>query len=94
MQIIPQQETPNVVTSFDINRIWQTHPNSPTTTSFTDDSDRLRVQSDNHPKPSQHIMSEREPGGSSTVVDRSFDQTFIYRGGKDVPNPGTRELER
>tara|TARA_Y100000004_G_scaffold192607_1_gene253459 strand:- start:723 stop:4901 length:4179 start_codon:yes stop_codon:yes gene_type:complete len=94
LQIIPQQETPNVVTSFDINRIWQTHPNSPTTTSFTDDSDRLRVQSDNHPKPSQHIMSEREPGGSSTVVDRSFDQTFIYRGGKDVPNPGTRELQR
>ena len=30
LQITPQQETPNVIKSFDINRIWQTHPNSPT----------------------------------------------------------------
>ena len=31
LQIVPEQETPNVVTSFDINRLWQAHPNSPTT---------------------------------------------------------------
>ena len=49
--------------------------------------------SDNHPKPNQTILSEREPGGSDTIVDRSFDQTFIYRGGKDVPNPGTRDFQ-
>ena len=35
LQIIPEQETPNVVTSFDINRIWQSHPNSQTVGSFT-----------------------------------------------------------
>ena len=29
LQIVPEQETPNVVTSFDINRLWQAHPNSP-----------------------------------------------------------------
>ena len=28
-------------------------------------------------------------GGS--LVDRSFNQTYIYRGGKDAPNPNTRE---
>tara|TARA_B100000575_G_scaffold293729_1_gene306106 strand:- start:1564 stop:5739 length:4176 start_codon:yes stop_codon:yes gene_type:complete len=85
LQIFPEQETPNVVTSFDIKRIFQTHPNSPTTATFTDD--RLRIVSDNHPKPSQLFLSERQPGGSDTIVDRSFDQTFIYRGGKDVPHP-------
>lgn len=85
LQIFPEQETPNVVTSFDIRRIFQTHPNSPTTATFTDD--RLRIVSDNHPKPSQLFLSERQPGGSDTIVDRSFDQTFIYRGGKDVPHP-------
>ena len=34
LQIVPEQETPNVVRSFDINRIWQTHPNSPTSGVF------------------------------------------------------------
>ena len=76
LQIIPEQETPNVVTSFDVKRIFQSHPNSPTTAAFTDD--RIRIVSDNHPKPSQHFLTEREPGGSDTIVDRSFDQTFIY----------------
>lgn len=96
LQIVPEQETPNVVRSFDINRIWQTHPNSPTSGVFNlssgEKTDRLRIVSDNHPKPSIHsgIDAERQPGGSSLVVDRSFDQTFIYRGGKDVPNNGTR----
>ena len=49
LKIFPEQETPDVVSSFDINRIWQTHPNSPTTGSFTGTTDRLRIQSDNHP---------------------------------------------
>ena len=102
LQIIPEQETPNVVNSFNINRIWQSHPNSPTTGTFqvtgtgadAVQNDRVRIVSDNHPKPSQFIMAEREPGGSSTVVDRSFDQILIYRGGKDVPNPEDRVPQR
>ena len=100
LKITPLQETPSVVTSFDINRIWQGHPNSPTTGVFStsnagDKIDRLRIQSDNHPKPSMHtgIDVERQPGGNSLIADRSFDQTFIYRGGKDVPNPGTRQIQ-
>ena len=92
LQIIPEQETPNVVNSFNINRIWQTHPNSPTSGAFTGTTDRLRIQSDNHPKPSQLYQTERRPAGSADIVDRTFDQTFVYRGGKDVPNPGTRAL--
>ena len=51
LKIIPEQETPTVVNSFNFNRIWQTHPNSPTTGSFNADTDRLRIVSDNHPKP-------------------------------------------
>ena len=100
LTIVPEQETPNVVTSFDINRIWQSHPNSPLSGTHTMDSetppqktDRLQIVSDNHPKPSQIFSNERQPGGSGDLVDRSFDQTFIYRGGKDVPNPGIREFE-
>ena len=98
LQIVPEQETPNVVTSFDINRLWQTHPNSPTTGTFTisnnDITDRLRLVSDNHPKPTQHFLTERQPGGSTDVVDRSFDHTVVYRGGKDVPYVGTREFQK
>ena len=46
LQIIPEQETPNVVTSFDINRVWQRHPNSPTTGVFSTSTagDRLRLR--------------------------------------------------
>ena len=90
LQIVPLQETPNVINSFNINRIWQNDPNSSTTASFTisgdDVTDRLRILSDNHPKPSNHILNERQPGGSTDVIDRTFDQVFIYRGGKNVPN--------
>ena len=92
LQIIPEQETPNVVTSFDINKVWQSHPNSPTTGTFT--SDRLRLVSDNHPKPTQHFLTERQPGGSTDVLDRSFDHTVIYRGGKDVPYVGLRDFQK
>ena len=97
LQIIPEQETPNVVNSFDFNRIWQGHPNSPTSGTFaldgTTKTDRLTITSDNHPKPSQIYPTEYQPGGSTTLLDRSFNQTFVFRGGKDVPNPGTRELQ-
>ena len=71
LTIVPEQETPNVVTSFDINRIWQSHPNSPLSGTHTMDSgtppqktDRLQIVSDNHPKPSQIFANERQPGGS------------------------------
>ncbi|WLW36919.1 neck protein [Synechococcus phage S-8S29] len=98
LKITPQQDTPTVDNAFDIQRIWQRHPNSLTTGALQvingDLTDRIRIISDNHPKPSQHIMAEREPGGSSTIVDRTFDQTFIYRGGKDVPYSGTRLFQQ
>ena len=97
LQIIPEQETPNVVDSFDFNRIWQRHPNSLTRGSFalngTTKTDRLTIITDNHPKPSQVYVNERQPGGSTEVVDRNFNQEFVFRGGKDVPNPGTREFQ-
>ena len=97
LKITPQQETPNIINSFDINRIWQNHPNSQTTSSFqiqnNDVTDRLRIVSDNHPKPSQNILSEREPGGSNLILDRNFDQVFVYRGGKDVPTQELREVQ-
>ena len=95
LQIVPQDETPNVVTSFDVNRIWQTHPNSPTTGTFgttgspPKKTDRLTIVSDNHPRPTP-LPEERVPGGGP-LVDRTFNQEFIYRGGKDVPNPAARE---
>ena len=95
LQITPEQDTPGVITSFDINRVWQGHPNSPTSGVFATDSngqkvDRLTITSDNHPKPSQLYATERQPGGSGDIVDRTFNQAYIYRGGKDVPNPTTR----
>ena len=92
LSILPTQETPNVVDSFDINRIWQVTPNSNTQASFTVSNgnltDRLTIVSDNHPKPAD-IPGERQPGGGD-LEDRSFNQTFIYRGGKDVPTTDNR----
>ena len=88
LQFFPEQETPNVINSFDVNRIWQDHPNSLISGTFSADTDRLRIQSDNHPKPT-YIQAEAAPGGGP-LIDRSFDQTFIYRGGKDVPHPTVR----
>ena len=100
VQIIPEQETPNVVNSFDFTRIFQRHPNSTTIATFgttgtpVRSTDRLTILSDNHPKPSQIYPTERQSGGSTLILDRTFNQTFVYRGGKDVPNPGTREFQR
>lgn len=97
LQIVPTSETPGVLDSFDINRIWQRHPNSLTRGTFQTagtppvKNDRLRIESDNHPKPTW-TSAEAVPGGGP-LIDRSFDQVFIYRGGKDVPNPGTRAFQ-
>ena len=95
LQITPQQETPNVIKSFDINRIWQTHPNSPTSGVFgisnNVKNDRLTIVSDNHPKPTW-TLAEAAPGGGP-LVDRNFNQTFVYRGGKDVPFVGARSFQ-
>jgi len=95
VSITPLQDTPNVVTSFDVNRIWQSNPNSSTTGSFATDTDRLTIQTDGDPKPS-NITTEnlRVPGGGSTLTDDTFNQQFIYRGGKEVPNPALREFQR
>ena len=95
VSITPLQDTPNVVTSFDINRIWQSNPNSSTTGSFATDTDRLTIQTDGDPKPSNITTTNlRIPGGGSTLTDDTFNQQFIYRGGKEVPNPALREFQR
>ena len=98
LKIVPTSETPNVLDSFDVNRIWQDHPNALTRGTFQTSgtppvkNDRLRIESDNHPKPTW-IFEESEPGGSGNIVDRSFDQVFVYRGGKDVPFQGDRTFQ-
>ena len=92
LAIIPEQDTPDVVSSFNISRIWQSDPNSQTTGTFATDTDRYTVISDNHPKPAD-FGTEREPGGGP-LDDQTFNQTFIYRGGKDVPRFDERPIER
>ena len=95
LSIIPEQDTPNVVSSFDINKLWQSDPNSQTTGSFLvqndDITDRLTITSDNHPKPTDY-GTEREPGGGP-LVDQTFNSQFVYRGGKDVPRTDERPTE-
>ena len=95
LSILPTQDTPSVVSSFDIRRIWQSNNNSITSAAFqtqgTRTTDRLVLVSDNHPKPADYPGGiDRQPGGNSLLSDRTFNQTFIYRGGKDVPFVGTR----
>ena len=97
LSIVPEQDTPNVVPSFDINRVWQSDPNSQTSGTFLIDNgnltDRITITSDNHPKPADH-PGERNPGGGS-LVDQIFNRQFVYRGGKDVPfYGGARQTER
>ena len=95
VSITPLQDTPTVETSFDINRIWQSSPNSTTTGSFATDTDRLTIQTDGDPKPSNITTTNlRVPGGTTTLIDDTFNQQFIYRGGKEVPNPVAREFQR
>ena len=62
LSIVPEQDTPNVVPSFDINRVWQSDPNSQTSGTFLIDNgnltDRITITSDNHPKP-KHGQQKR-----------------------------------
>ena len=97
LQIIPTTDSAGIIDSFDINRIWQNHPNSSTTGEFEIDEegnlvDRLRIRSDNDPKPAD-IIEERQ-GGPGLILDRNFDQTFIYRGGKQVPFGQNRTFQK
>ena len=97
LQIIPTTDSAGIIDSFDINRIWQNHPNSTTTGEFDIDEegnlvDRLRIRSDNDPKPAD-IIEERQ-GGPGLILDRNFDQTFIYRGGKQVPFGQNRTFQK
>ena len=96
LQIIPTSESLGVIDSFDINKIWQSHPNSSTTGVFQVDDegnlvDRLRIQSDNDPKPAD-ILEERQ--GAGAISDRTFDQVFVYRGGKQVPFGQNRPFQK
>jgi hypothetical protein len=87
LSILPTQDTPNVVDSFNINRIWQSNLNSVTRGEYEtldgELTDRLTITSDNHPKPAD-IPGERNPGGGD-LIDRNYNHSLIYRGGKDVP---------
>jgi hypothetical protein len=96
LQIVPTSESLGVINSFDINRIWQNYPNSLTSGTFEVDPegnlvDRLRIVSDNDPKPAD-ILTERD--GSGLILDRNFDQVFIYRGGKQVPFGQNRTFQK
>ena len=86
LQIIPSQDTPNVVDSFDINRIWQSHPNSPTGGLFDGTTDRITITTDNHPKPTP-LLEERAPGGG---VGADFKQ---YTPGQVDYNPTSGLME-
>ena len=86
LQIVPSQDTPNVVDSFDVNSIWQDHPNSPTGGTFDGTSDRLTIVSDNHPKPTP-LIEERAPGGG---VGADFKQ---YTPGQVDYNPTSGLME-
>lgn len=90
LSILPVQDTPNVVSSFDIKRIWQSNNNSITSAAFqtqgTRTTDRLVLVSDNHPKPADYPGGiERQPGGSST-------QAAVYTPTDADYNPTTGDL--
>ena len=86
LQIVPSQDTPNVVDSFNINKIWQDHPNSPTGGVFDGTTDRVTITSDNHPKPTP-LIEERAPGGG---VGADFKQ---YTPGQVDYNPTSGLME-
>lgn len=99
--ITPLSDTPDVVNTFDINRIWQSHPNSITSAEFDEVdqklTDRLTILSDNDPKPADIADGAQRSNDEDDRVleDREFNQTFIYRGGKNVPsNPDDRLDQR
>lgn len=99
--ITPLSDTPNIVNTFDINRIWQSHPNSVTSAEFDEVdqklTDRLIILSDNDPKPADIANGAQRSNDEDDRVleDRSFNQIFIYRGGKNVPSdPDDRSDQR
>ena len=96
LSILPAQDTPEVIDSFDVNKLWQSTPNSQTTGSFTVNSDgdlvdRLRIQSDNNPKPA--LLAGIREFGNTLLTDNTYDHTIIYRAGKDVPDPDPRVFQ-
>lgn len=95
VSILPEEDTLDISNSFSVQRIWQSTPNSLTRSNYLLNgqivTNYIRVESDNHPKPAD-IPGERNPGGGD-LVHTNYDHTFIYRGGKDVPNFGAREFQ-
>ena len=66
LQIIPEQETPTVVSSFDINRIWQSHQTLLPEEHFKPLQIDFIIESDNHPKTTP-ILAERAPSGGPLI---------------------------
>ncbi|AFD02698.1 hypothetical protein Syn7803C97_80 [Synechococcus phage S-MbCM6] len=95
VSILPSQDTPDVVNSFNPNRIWQSTPNSQTVSNFqiveNEVVDRLRIESDNNPKPA--LLAGIREFGNTLLTDNTYDHTIIYRAGKDVPDSGTRAFQ-
>ena len=95
VSILPAQDTPNVVKSFNPNKIWQATPNSQTVGNFqiveNEVVDRLRIESDNNPKPA--LLAGIREFGNTLLTDNTYDHTIIYRAGKDVPDPGNRAFQ-
>jgi len=80
--ITPKQDSITVVNSFDPNRIWVSANTSVTTGRFSQ-YDRLKVKTNGLPDPA--------PYDKDGVFSIPYDHTFIFRGGKDVPNLGLRD---
>lgn len=81
VSIIPKQDSVTVVNSFDANRIWSSTNTSVTAGLFVE-YDRLRVTTNGIPDPA--------PYNKGDVFATPYNHTFIYRGGKDVPNYSER----
>lgn len=75
--ITPQQDSITVVDSFNPNIIWTSANTSVTSGRFTQ-YDRLKVVTNGLPDPA--------PYNKGGVYATPYQHTFIFRGGKDVPN--------
>lgn len=95
ISIIPEQDTLDIERSFNINEIWQSTPNSNTSSAYIafgqTVTNYLNILSDNNPKPAD-IPNERNPGGG-VLVDSNYEHSIIYRGGKDVPDFDIRAFQ-
>ena len=75
--ITPKQDSVTRVNTFNPNVIWVSANTSVTTGQFTE-YDRLNVKTNNLPDPAPYDVDG--------IYAVPYDHTFVYRGGKEVPN--------